>query len=123
MCLCFYGGRGRGGRTDAVGLADVSVSQSRMKFLNIKNIIIISSLSSSIIHCWFWGNDDDSEAAEAIVGGLEASCVCDECGEVARLLGAIFHQRGAESSSRREVRLGAQAPSCCHTAPPTPPRL
>ena len=62
MCLCFYGGRGRGGRTDAVGLADVSVSQSRMKFLNIKNIIIISSLSSSIIHCWFWGNDDDSEA-------------------------------------------------------------
>ena len=67
--------------------------------------------------------DDDSEAAEAIVGGLEASCACDECGEVARLLGAIFHQRGAESTSRREVRLGAQAPSCCHTAPPTPPRL
>ena len=49
-------------------------------------------------------DDDDSEAAEAIVGGLEASCVCDECGEVARLLGAIFHQAPERSREHQQKR-------------------
>ena len=49
-------------------------------------------------------DDDDSEAAEAIVGGLEASCACDECGEVARLLGAIFHQAPERSREHQQKR-------------------
>ena len=49
-------------------------------------------------------DDEDSEAAEAIVGGLEASCVCDECGEAARLLGAIFHQAPERSGEHQQKR-------------------
>merc|ERR1719397_357205 len=32
-----------------------------MKFLNLKKIVIIYFLSFSIIHCWFWSNDGESE--------------------------------------------------------------
>ena len=49
-------------------------------------------------------DDDDSEAVEAIVRGLEASCACDECGEVARLLGAIFHQAPERSREPQQKR-------------------
>ena len=48
-------------------------------------------------------DDDDSGAADAIVG-LEASCVCDECGEVARLVGAIFHQAPERSREHQQKR-------------------
>ena len=49
-------------------------------------------------------DDDDSGAADAIVGGLEASCVCDECGEVGRLVGAIFHQAPERSREHQQKR-------------------